>query len=635
MNERNDHLSGLAQLLDRPVAPRSEFADALLERLLQELEPPAVAPGRSRPWAIRLRSHTFAIALALALLGVVVGTVVLNRPQRASALDVIRQARQAFASTPPFQATIELELNPDGSNPSRFVPRGATETVLVSYGGPRRFRTEIVSQRPRLRHTGFPALIPGSFEVFDGRSLGNFDPIAKIFISAPAQGLSPLEFLSWHGAYPDWDQVCSGPDSKVLADARIAGRHARHIRCGNFRGDVWELWIDRQTGLLLKVVGQVGGDDFFLGGGPGTSAKGGFEIERLRYNPAFPKGTFSVAAPPGAIDIAARRHAALAKLPPFRAVIAVRYGRAGPPSYVDEAWWLNEHTWRRQVRYDSPRDPRGFQAAGSFSVWAHGHLDTYNAHDKTFSRSTTPDPGLDPALQLLAVADLSYSAARCPVIGHERIAGRETDHRGCASGELWVDSATGLTLRSRFPGYQMRVRSIQYHSSLPAALFRPVPPAGSRNPRQLADDPYYKTKLAPGRPAPNWHAATLTGGPFQLTHLRGKPALLLLLPDWCTDPACNDLAPLEQAYRHSNGATTVIWVDLQGTAQEANKLARLNHLTFPVILDPQGTSLKTWAIQAFPYWLLLDPRGSVIEARLKPETVAELTTMLAEHRAPR
>jgi peroxiredoxin len=630
VNERNDHLSGLAGLLDRPVAPRSEFTDGLLERLLAELEPPAATPGPRRPWAARFRSPKFAFAFALILVAIMVVGVVVSHPQGASALDVIRQARQAFASTPPFQATIKLALNPDGSNPDRLVPRGATETVLVSYGGPRRFRAEIVSQQPRLGHTGFPALVTGSFEVFDGRSLGSFDPIAKIFISTRAEGLSPLEFLSWRGAYPDWDRVCRGPNSKALADARIAGRDARHIRCGNFHGDVWELWIDRQTGLMLKVIGQVGGDDFFLGGGPGTSVKGGFEVERLRYNPAFPKGTFSVAAPPGALDITARQQAALAKLPPFRAVFAVRYGRT---AYVDEAWWLNEYTWRRQRLLDRTRDANS-TGVGSFSVWADGHMDTYNAHDKSFFRGTTADLGFDPALRLLAVADPSYSAARCPIVGHERIAGHQTDHHRCAHADLWVDPATGVTMKERFPGsYEMRVRGIQYNPRFASSIFRPVPPAGSRSPQQLANDPYYETKLAYGKPAPNWHAATLTGGRFQLTDLRGKPALLLLLPDWCTDPACDDLAPLEQAYRHSNSKTRVIWVDLQGTAHEAKKLARFNHLTFPVVVDPKGTSLKTWAIQAFPYWLLLDTRGRVVEARLKPQTVAQLTSMLAEHRA--
>jgi peroxiredoxin len=633
VNERADHLSGLAQLLDRPAAPRSEFAAALLERLLEELEPSAVAPGPKRRWTAPLRSPKFALALVAGVLGALVAGVVLTRPQRASALDVIRQARQAFASTPPFQATIRFALKPDGSKDplvARGLPRGATETLLVSYGGPRRFRAEIVDQRPRLR--GFP--VPGAYTVFDGRRLGSFDPRTRSFYySPPPAPYRPIEFLKWRGTYPDWERVCATPYSKVLANARLAGRDARHIRCGNFHGDVWELWIDRQTGVLLKLVGQVGGDDTLFGPGY-TSTKGGFEIERVSYNPAFASRTFSVAAPPGvrAVNTVATRQAALAKVPPFRAVFAVRSGRI---DYVDEAWWLNERTWRRQRLVDRSRDAN-FTGAGSFTVWARGHLDTYTANDKTFSRTTTPDPGDDPAVHLLASYESTYSPARCPIVGHERIAGRETDHHRCTHADLWVDRATGVTMKERFLGsYEMRVRSIKYNPHFPSSIFAPIPPAGSRNPQELPTDPYYRTKLRPGNPAPNWHAATLAGGRFQLTDLRGKPALLLLLPDWCSDPACNDLAPLEKAYRRSHDTTTVVWVDFQGSAQEAKKLARFNHLTFPVVVDPKATSLKTWAIEAFPYWLLLDSSGRVVEARLKPQTVAQLTTMLAEQRAPR
>jgi len=622
-----DPLAALLKELDHPVAPGAEFAEALLERLLAELEPAAGVPAAARARRPRIRSRRgLALAFALAVLGVAVAGVVLTRPQRASALDVIRQAQQAFAAAPPFRATLRLELNPDGSNPNRYVPRGATETVVVGYGGPTRFRAEIVAQRPRLRYGNGP----GAYEVYDVRRIGTFDPRTKTFSSSRApSGFRPLEFLSWHGAYPDWERVCRGPNSKVLRGARIAGRDARHIRCGNFRGDVWELWIDRQTGLLLKIVGQVGGDDVFFGLGVTTSAKGGFEVERLRYNPTFPSGTFSLAAPAGALDYHARLQAALAKVPPFRAVFAARYGRAGRATYVDQAWWLNERTWRRQVLFDRPRDPRGFRGAGSFSVWAHGRMGTYNAHDKTFSRSSTPDSGLDPVVPLVVAEESTYSAAGCPVVGHDRIAGRAATHHRCKAGDVWVDSSTGIALRSRFADFELRVRSIEYHPRFPPGVFRFVPPAGSRNAQQLAHDPYYKTRLTRGKPAPNWQAAKLAGGPFHLRDLRGKPALLLLLPDWCSDPACDVFGPLEQAYRNSKSKTSVIWVDFQGTPAEAKKIARLNQLTFPVVVDHNGSSIKAWAVQSFPYWLLLDAHGRVVEARLKPQTVDQLNQLLA------
>jgi hypothetical protein len=651
VSERNDHLSGLAQVLDRRVAPRSEFADALLERLLAELEPPAVAPAPRRPWAGRLRSPRLALALFLSLLAVVVAGVVVTRPQRASALDVIRQARAAFAHMPPFQATYQVALNPGGGEEAfkaQGVPKGATATVVVSYGGPDRFRTQIVAEHlVPLTHTATPR--PGSYQVFNGRTYASYDSLFKRFDSYPSSGIPALENLSWHGASPNWERVCRGPHSKVLADAQIAGRDARHIRCTDFTGNTWELWIDRQTGLLLKIVGHVGADDFFLGGGIGTSAKGGFQIEKLRYNPSFPAATFSVKARPGAFDSQALARAALAKVPPFRAVLYLR----GPngSSFTEEVWRLNSHTWREKTVAGT-----GVQASnvGSFSVSGSGGQVIYDAQNKTYSRSAYSADS-DPATTLLPADKIySFSHAECPIVGHDRVAGRDAVHRHCPatrspvgvpvpSADIWADSATGLVLKydTHGPkkyggGAKTLVLSIVYRPTFPPGTFRFVPPprsASEQRLQQLEQSPYYKTKLGPGKPAPNWHATTLAGKRFQVTDLRGKPALLLLLADWCSDPTCDELAPLEHAYQKSDQGTQVVWVDFQGNPGKTKKMARLNHLTFPVVYDAHGAMVKAWAIQGVPYFLLLDSRGRVIEAHFH-QTPAQITRLLAESRAP-
>jgi hypothetical protein len=634
-----DPVTTLLRELDRPIEPRPEFADALRARLLEELSHTDGAPvGHGvqpprRALPARFRRPLLAGALALAIVAAVIATGVVSRPSPASALDVIRQARAAFAHMPPFQATFKVAFNPDGAKGDRFVPKGATQTVLVSYGGPDRFRLQVVAEHPGHRLANESN--PGYYEVSDGRRYGIFEPRGsqRIFHSYPVSPGSPggLYGLSWHGAFANWDRVCRGPGSKVLADVRIAGRDARHISCTDFTGQTWQLWIDRQTGLMLKIVGRVALGDSFLGGGPTTTSKGGFQVEELRYHPSFPAGTFAVKTPPGAVDPEARQRAALAKLPPFHAVFAER----GHPNYVDEAWWQNEHTWRRQRVYERRSDP-SFIGPGSFTVKAHRHMGTYNAKTNTFSPNSATLNGLgDPAQQLLQLDPLYAEGASCTIIGHEPIAGRKTNHYRCDGEQVWVDAATRLTLKVHGRHYELRVRSIQYHPHFPARTFHFIPPAGSRNANKIAkrqeNDPLYNTKLAPGKAAPNWRAVTLAGKPFQLTDLRGKPTLLLILiAENCNDPVCNQLAPLEHAYRHSNGATRPVWVDWGGTPRGANKLARFDHLTYPVIIDRKGASQKAWAFHYYPYWLLLDSHGRVITARQGIQTVDQLEHLLAQ-----
>jgi peroxiredoxin len=632
MSER-DPVVVLLRELDRPAAPRPEFADALGERLQAELErhdgrgrlrvprPPLTLPPRRR-------RALLAGAAALVLAAVAITAILSSRPSPASALDVIREAQRDFAETPPFQATLHVDFNPDGSKPD--VPKGATATVEVSYGGPERFRTEIVAENPRLRVPSGP----GSYQVFDGRRIGSFYTGGRkeTFYSSPApKGFEPLKFLSWHGAYPDWERVCRGPASEVLPDARIVGRDASHIRCTDLRGDSWELWIDRETGLMLRVVGEVGGDDFSLALGPSTSAKGGFEVERLRYNPSFPAGTFEVAAPPGVLDYEGRLEAAKAMVPPFKAVFSVRSGRL---DYVDKVWWRNDRSWRREVLTDRAPDRRDSGGAGSFFVWAHGRLGIYNAHDDTYVRVSSPE--WDPTSELLPESSFRYSTARCPVVGHDRIAGRAALHRRCNTYDVWIDSSTGIVLRKRFGDFELRVRSVEYRPAFGPGTFRFVPPEGSKNARQVEKSPYYKTRLTPGKLAPNWRAELLGGDTFELADLRGEPALLLLFADWCPagDDACDVFGPLQKIYEEAKDEVAIAWVDIlsANAEREARKIVHHNHLTFPVVIDAEEEVVESWKVQSFPFWALLDSDGRVIEARLKPQTTAELRQMLAKAR---
>jgi hypothetical protein len=256
-------------------------------------------------------------------------------------------------------------------------------------------------------------------------------------------------------------------------------------------------------------------------------------------------------------------------------------------------------------------------------------MSTYNASDRSYSRSRRVNTALDPALQLLPAAEQTYSPTSCPIVGHARIAGRATIHRHCKLGDVWIDHTTGLALAWQFADFELRVRSIHYHPRFPRGTFRFAPPSGSRSAQHLANDPYYNTRLARGIAPPPWDASLLSGAGFRLADLRGRPALLVLVPDSCSDPACDVFQALERAYRHANHQTSVIWVDLHGTPSEARKIVRLNHITFPVVLDRRAASVEAWRIQGYPYWLLIDAHGHVIEARLNRQSEAELERLLS------
>jgi thiol-disulfide isomerase/thioredoxin len=294
----DDTVRDALELLERSVTPPPEFADALFRTLAAE------ARSRQEPRGggvnvVRRRHRVRRLVPVAAALVVVstVATIVLVASGPETAIAVVRRAQSSLSEAPPFQATIAYDLDPE--RPATGLPQGARATIGIAYGGPTSYRQEILSEDPVVPAAGLPSV--GSFIVWDGERLGFYRAAENDFRAvASRSGFEPLMQFSWDAPYPDWDAICARGDSEVLADAEIAGRATSHVRCRDGSGHSWELWVDRETGVVLKVAGAVGNDDVHPFA---TTDRGGFEVTSIRYQPEFEPGTFVVAAPPGATDL--------------------------------------------------------------------------------------------------------------------------------------------------------------------------------------------------------------------------------------------------------------------------------------------------------------------------------------------
>jgi len=285
MNE--ERVERLVAELDVPVEPRREFAQALFARLARELERP-VPQARRLPWIEHPRWNVFYLAAALVVL--VVATIVIALPTRASAASTIRQARQDIARLSQVRATIHYDINPDGSD-QKIAARGTTADVEITYVRGVGYRQQLVGISGSM--PGIPNV--GGSIVWDGTYLGSTWSSGPLFVIATRADFEPLRELGWNSPYPDWEGICTRGGSELLADAVVAGRAARHVRCGDLYGGFWELWIDRETGFMLKIQGALGRDDFKLG----TSSKGGIEVTRIEYSFDVDRSLFVVPTPPG------------------------------------------------------------------------------------------------------------------------------------------------------------------------------------------------------------------------------------------------------------------------------------------------------------------------------------------------
>jgi len=600
--------------------------------LWPEIEARALDQGRAVPFpATAQRRWTLRYVLVAAVLAVVtagVATQMLVRPSQASAADVIEKAQQQFAEAPPFRATVFYDLNPEGGYFSPGdVPRGATATIAISYGGPNAYRQEIVAMEPVLVGTGGPA----SFLVWDGERAGQYRADADEFATLSlGLGFEPLKEFSWNTPYPNWEDICRRGGSEVLPDAEIAGRVTRRVRCADWKGVFWELWIDRETGLVLKIVGELGRDDFRLG----TSPRGGFEVTGLEYEPTFAPETFAVVAPAGANEIGLA--VSEAKVPPFTATFRRRISEGGEWVYEDTVWYRDSRAWRREVLEDSLPDRRGL-GAGGFAVWDGSQMGVYNARQNSFSRTPDTNEVLSPVYDLSPTLEQTYSRADCELVAREEVVGRPTDHLRCMAyqgSDIWLDGETGLMLKlvAQKLGLELEVTGFEDHPIFPGDTFEFSPPSGARDAIELANDPYAQTALVQGDTASPWTGPLVGGGTLGLGDLRGKPVLILFFADWCPagDPACDVLPQFGQVFEGRKREANLVWVNFQGSAIAAKQIIRKGGYTFPVVDDSSGSIGKAWGVQGIPTWVLLDADGRVVEVRLKPQTFQQLEELLAK-----
>jgi hypothetical protein len=277
-------------LLGRPVEPQREFAEPLLRRLIEEIEgaPRPTPPRRHR----KLARPGIALAATAIVLTIAATAAILvslgSAPASAEAL--LRSAERQFGAAPPFRAVIVSRevVTVDHAR------RNWAYTDVVLYGSKERWRRNVLRDSLTPDSPFYPMSGTGSFFVWDGRYLG-FNRTDRRFELSPELSGTDRN----HDSYFVFAELSPSPPfpprgvvshryltrdcTRVFRDATIVGRLAHHLGCGAGSAH-FELWLDAETGFVLKRVGP----------------RGTMEVRSIEYRPAFPKGAFRVVPPPGA-----------------------------------------------------------------------------------------------------------------------------------------------------------------------------------------------------------------------------------------------------------------------------------------------------------------------------------------------
>jgi cytochrome c biogenesis protein CcmG, thiol:disulfide interchange protein DsbE len=124
------------------------------------------------------------------------------------------------------------------------------------------------------------------------------------------------------------------------------------------------------------------------------------------------------------------------------------------------------------------------------------------------------------------------------------------------------------------------------------------------------------------RPAPAFHADTISGKQVDLADYTGKPLIINFFASWC--PPCRQDAPriadLARSYR---GRVQVLGVAGDDTRSGVDHFITRYGWHFPILWDPHYDLFTTFGIANQPVTFIVDSQGHLRERFLGPVDLAE------------
>jgi thiol-disulfide isomerase/thioredoxin len=290
----SDPVRRTIERLEGPVTPEPGFADELFVRLLEE------AGGRRGPLrrtsgVIRRVPEGMRRALvAVAALGLVAAVFLLTLPLL---LPSDPQALGGYGEMPPFRGVVEFTVSPDllvGIDSDELT--SGTHRIEVVYAGSDAWRFELLDD-------GLGSILPpvaGSFGAWDGERFQIYDAGQRAFgeQAIGATAFTILNPLAWTAQGDGWEELCRDPE--VVGSEMLVGREATAVECGGRSAGI-RLWLDEQTGLVLRAEAASDAESMSFEGPIGPGPGGGFRFVELEFGAAITRADAAFDPPSDAV----------------------------------------------------------------------------------------------------------------------------------------------------------------------------------------------------------------------------------------------------------------------------------------------------------------------------------------------
>lgn len=143
---------------------------------------------------------------------------------------------------------------------------------------------------------------------------------------------------------------------------------------------------------------------------------------------------------------------------------------------------------------------------------------------------------------------------------------------------------------------------------------------------------------AVGQRAPSLSGTSIDGEPITIEPGDGTPKAIAFLAHWC--PHCQREVPTVVSWAENGGAPDGVEVLGVATAIDPNQPNYPPHTwfereswTFPTIVDGDDAANHAYGLSSYPFWVLVDGEGNVVErwaGESTPEQLSQRIGQLAE-----
>ena len=136
---------------------------------------------------------------------------------------------------------------------------------------------------------------------------------------------------------------------------------------------------------------------------------------------------------------------------------------------------------------------------------------------------------------------------------------------------------------------------------------------------------------AAGHPAPDFELSSPDGEIYRLSDFKGQPVILNFWATWC-GPCRAEFPEFQEASIDNADSLVIIGIN-NTTADQADQVPDFLEefgITFPIVLDETGETVKTYRIIGLPTTVFVDSNGIVNEVFTGPLNKAYIESKISE-----